>query len=300
MIDRRPQTIQFFLPQGEPRGLRIAEITTRIVQAVYVPRNKLTEAGDRPELRGVGVYFLFGQPEEAAKPICYIGEAEDCHTRLKQHNASKDFWQQAIAIVSKTGSFTKAHVRYLEWYCIGKAKEVSRYTLENGNGSSEPFTTEPMRADLMDAFDTLNVLTSALGYPVVEARLQAQREEIFYCTRRPRDGVECDAKGYPTDDGFTVMAGSRGRKKMADYAGEWLISGRRELMEAGVIQEESDGEHIRFAEDYTFKTPSGAAMMLIGSPANGWTEWKDRDGRTLDELKRQASGVTEADTGNCE
>ncbi len=41
MTDKRPQTIQCFLPQGEPRGIRIAEITTRIVQAVYVPRNKL-------------------------------------------------------------------------------------------------------------------------------------------------------------------------------------------------------------------------------------------------------------------
>lgn len=46
MNDRRPQTIQFFLPQGEPRGIRIAEITTRIVQAVLVPRSKLPEAAN--------------------------------------------------------------------------------------------------------------------------------------------------------------------------------------------------------------------------------------------------------------
>lgn len=48
MTDKRPQTIQFFLPQGEPRGVRIADITTRIVQAVLVPRNKLPEAA-RPK-----------------------------------------------------------------------------------------------------------------------------------------------------------------------------------------------------------------------------------------------------------
>jgi len=285
--NRRPQTIQFFLPQGEPRGVRIAEITTRIVQAVYVPRNKLAEAAERPELRGVGVYFLFGQPEDAAKPICYIGEAEDCYARLKQHNANKDFWQQAIAVVSKTGSFTKAHARYLEWYCIGRATEIGRYSLDNGNAGSEPFTTEPMRADLMDAFETLNVLTSALGFPVVEPRQQAEQEEMFFCTRRPRDGIECDGKGYLADDGFTVVAGSRGRTKMADYAGNWLVSARRELVEAGVIREDPNGQHIIFEEDYTFKTPSGAAMMLIGGPANGWTEWKDEAGRTLDEMKRQ-------------
>ena len=47
MTDKRPQTIQFFLPQGEPRGIRIADITTRIVQAVLVPRSKLSEAAMR-------------------------------------------------------------------------------------------------------------------------------------------------------------------------------------------------------------------------------------------------------------
>jgi len=93
MPEKLAKTIQFFLPEGEPRGIRIAEITTRIVQAVLVPRSKLAEAGNRPELKGVGIYFLFGQPEDAAKPMVYVGEAEDCYTRLKQQNAEKEFWQ---------------------------------------------------------------------------------------------------------------------------------------------------------------------------------------------------------------
>lgn len=39
----RPQTIQIFLPAGDPRGVRIAEITTRIVQAIEVPRSLLAD-----------------------------------------------------------------------------------------------------------------------------------------------------------------------------------------------------------------------------------------------------------------
>ena len=34
-----PKTIQIFLPGGNPRGIRVAEITTRIVQVI--------EAGER-------------------------------------------------------------------------------------------------------------------------------------------------------------------------------------------------------------------------------------------------------------
>jgi hypothetical protein len=32
-----PKTIQIFLPSGDPQGIRIAEITTRIVRVLEVP-----------------------------------------------------------------------------------------------------------------------------------------------------------------------------------------------------------------------------------------------------------------------
>lgn len=35
---------------------------------------------ERTELNNVGVYILVGNPEEEAKPLNYIGEAEDCKT----------------------------------------------------------------------------------------------------------------------------------------------------------------------------------------------------------------------------
>lgn len=44
-----PKTIQIFLPGGDPRGLRVAEITTRIVQVIEVPRTRLDEFSRMPE-----------------------------------------------------------------------------------------------------------------------------------------------------------------------------------------------------------------------------------------------------------
>lgn len=61
------KTIQIFLPDGDPRGVRIAEITTRIVQAVQVPRTRLEAASARPELKHVGAYLLFGESDERAR-----------------------------------------------------------------------------------------------------------------------------------------------------------------------------------------------------------------------------------------
>ena len=38
------KTIQIYLPDGNPRSLKIAEITSRTVQAVLIPRSVLDEA----------------------------------------------------------------------------------------------------------------------------------------------------------------------------------------------------------------------------------------------------------------
>lgn len=71
------RTIQIFLPFGSPGGIKIAEITNRTVQAIYIPRNQLSEAQKRDEVSNVGLYFLFGQNDEDATPQVYIGEAEN-------------------------------------------------------------------------------------------------------------------------------------------------------------------------------------------------------------------------------
>jgi hypothetical protein len=41
-----------------------------------------------------------------------------------------------------------------------------------------------------------------------------------------------------------------------------------------------------FTKDHLFQTPSGAAIALLGRRANGWTEWKNAQGRTLSQVKR--------------
>jgi hypothetical protein len=69
-----PKTIQIFLPKGEPRGIRVAEITTRIVQVIEVPRSLLSDFLKMPESNQVALYFLFGEAEDGADPKVYIGQ----------------------------------------------------------------------------------------------------------------------------------------------------------------------------------------------------------------------------------
>src|SRR3546814_4223449 len=48
-LDNRPQTIQIFLPFGDPQGIRTAENTTRTVHLIEVPRSLRSEE-HTPEL----------------------------------------------------------------------------------------------------------------------------------------------------------------------------------------------------------------------------------------------------------
>lgn len=289
----RPTTIQIFLPHGEPRGIRMAELTTRVARAIVVPRNALKLAGERPELQTVGVYFLIGESEEDAKASVYIGEAENCFQRLGQHNATKDFWNIAVVIGSKTDAFTKGHARYLEWLCVKKAGESGRFHLMNTTIPGEPYVPEPMLADLMDSFDTLRILLSTLGFPIFEpARTRValepgtggaapvEGEEVFYCTRNG-----ADAKGQPTDEGFVVLAGSRALPGVAESAEKYIAVFREKLVHSGVLAPEGDA--LVFRTDYLFNSPSAASGIVLGRRSNGWEVWRLKDGRTLDEVKRK-------------
>ncbi len=292
----KPQTIQIFLPFGSARDVKIASITTRNIEAIYVPRNKLNQANQRSEVSSVGIYFLFGESEESAKPIVYIGETEDCYSRLKQHDQKKDFWFSAIIIRSKTNDFNRAHVRFLEYFCYDKIKEIDRYQIENSQVPVRPYIQEQIEAELMDHLETITILLSTLGFPVLEDTHRndsnSDAAEMLYCT-----GKGSDAKGRYLNDGFVVYKGSKITQGTAP-SGNKAKQARDLLFTSGIL-EEKNGETY-FARDQIFNSPSAASNIVLGRHTNGWTEWKDSKGKTLDELKRaqeQLISVNGADDG---
>ena len=279
---KRPQTIQIFLPDGSPRSVKIAEITNRVVKAILVPRNKLDYISTRKELNNVGIYFLFGESVEKAKPIVYIGEAEDCLDRLKQHNRTKEFWNYVVVMVSKINAFTKSHAKYLEHIAVDQAKESNRYEIDNQTAPSKPFVTESMEADLLDSFDTIKILLSTLGFPVYDkvGKEQVTSKDLLFL-----NGRNIKAEGDLIDDGFVVFKGSQVKIDTVPSFHEYLINLRQKLVQNEILVE-NNGNY-QFFQDYVFNSPSTAGGVVLGRSTNGWTKWKNKDGKTLDELKRK-------------
>jgi hypothetical protein len=280
-MKNRPQTIQIFLPDGSPTSIREAEITNRLVKAILFPRNKILEVAKREIVHFTGVYFLFGTSEDSAKPIVYIGEGEDCFTRIQSHNRKKDFWTHCVIISTKTDEYTKTDGKYLEHYCLNKAKEIGRYIIDNDTGSKKPSISESREYDLLDNFETAKILLATLGYPIFEEKRKAKSsKELFYCT-----GKSCSGIGELTDDGFLVYKSSKAINRVTDGAGKWVDVLRKKLLLEKIVT--LSNEHLIFEQDYIFNSPSAAAAALLGRNTNGWTKWKNKEGRTLDELKRK-------------
>lgn len=241
------------------------------------------------EAKRVGIYFLIGDGDEAGNPLLYVGQSGGVGDRIVSHNKTKDFWNHALIAVSHTNSLTQTHGLFLEGVAIRDALAAERYTLENGNAGTQPYTPAPLQSDCVEIHETIGTLVATLGYLIftplagrAKSVITVEAEERFYCKASGSIGV-----GLCTEEGFVVLAGSMGRGEVvASMKGTLFERSRKILLEAGVAK--MDGGAFIFLKDHLFGSPSAAAFVVTGRSTNGWVEWKDKNGRTLDELKRQA------------
>lgn len=277
----RPQTIQVFLPDGNPTSIREAEITNRLVKAILIPRNKLDDASKREIVNFTGIYFLFGNSDEGSKPKVYIGEGEDCFKRIKSHNRTKEFWSHCIIFTTKTNEYTKTDGKFLEHLCLEKAEFFGRYKTDNDTGSNKPSLPESREYDLLDNFETLKILLATLGFPLFEPkRTNQSNKEVFICK-----GKKAFAQGEMTDDGFVVYKGGKCNLVEAPSQKQFRIDQRKLLIKDGILTQEKDV--LVFQADHIFSSPSAASTIILARSSNGWREWKNKRGETLDQLKRK-------------
>lgn len=279
-------TIKLFLPRGDAKSLRTAEISNWTGKAVAAPRTELDELLGREELEKAGVYILVGNDPLTNAPRAYIGEAEIVRERLKQHKA-KEFWVSAIVFVSKDENLTKAHVRYLENRLLAEAAQVNRFTLEQNQagGSKLPESDrEDMEVFLSRIRQLLPVLGSDILSPIAKASgAKAQPGGLLFCRNK---GAE--ARGQRTPNGFVVFQGSTAvleHRPSAD-AYPYVIAQRKQLISNGTLAPMNG--YLAFAKDAEFSSPSAAAAVVHGGSANGLIAWKAKDGRSLKDLDELA------------
>ena len=270
------KTVTTYLIDGDPKGTQYAFISNKICQMFVVPRSNLSYLNTQEKLQKPAFYILLGE-DESTKPQAYIGETENFKERVKDHDSKKAFWQKALIFESKDADMTKVAVQYLEHKAIAEAKKANAFVLsDNKQIPKAPNLPEHQQDSMDEFFEDVKFLASFIGCNIFEVS-QPKEEHLFYTK-----GRGCNAKGFYSSDGFTVLKGSIVAKTMVPSF-NWKE--KREKMFQDYTS--NDNGILVLTSNKTFSSPSTAADFCIGSSNNGWLVWKDKDGNTLDSVYRK-------------
>ena len=290
--------LQILLNDEEIDGKKTVYVANRDIRCEYVPRHKVsTFKSDY-----VAVYLLIGSDEEQGDLI-YVGETEEAAIRLLNHDKKKEFWDYAYFFFSNTHNLNKADVKFLEAKIYQAIKEAGRYKLENASIPKESHVHDIRQSELMDMFKTIEFILGGafnlLPFKKVDLQLEVNEtkekinhlqqqldeleKETFYMTQKG-----ADAKGYLLGEGkkFVVLKGSKTAsiEKAANSFKEISAATNLERLKKQGVLEEIDG-YYQFNETHIFNSPSGASDLIYLGATNGWKEWKNKEGESLEKLR---------------
>ena len=273
------RSLELYFVDGRPEGLLTARVFNWTGQTLKVPRTQLRDALARPEAGYTGVYVSIG--EKDGLPLAYVGEGEEVAARIRDHDGRKDWWTTALMVTTAGDDLNKAHVKFLESRLVEQARLAGTMILENGNTPPRSSLSEAGISNMEEFLDTLFIVFPALGVdmftnkrrpdPLKSTVIAPSSSPTFYLETR-KNGVR--ANGILRDGEFVVLKGSLVRNA-------WVGAGvhdfgyaeiHRALVATGIIQQ-GTGVGV-MTDNWAFSSPSAAAAVVNGRPANGRLEWK--------------------------
>ena len=289
----RGKSINLYLMDGDAAGRIKCTLANWTGVAYKIPRTELDKCKERDDLKQSGVYFLFGVTDDTGKGVVYIGQAgarkngEGILNRLLEHkrNPEKDYWTEAVVFTTSNNSFGPTEISYLEKRFCNLAIMANRYDVKNGNDPTPGNITEEKECEMEEFIDNAKVIMGTLGHKLFEpVNKEApetisieQNDAVKLFLKRTKKGVgTVTAEGYQSPEGFVVLKGSHISPEDDDTIFPAIRTRRKEI--------KVDTEWV-LQEDVLCRSPSFAAMLVIGKHANALTSWKTKDGRTLKSLE---------------
>ncbi len=168
----KPFTIKLFMPSGNSSEVKIIDKMNWTGLGMEISRTAWPKNRKRDDLDQAGVYILFGYQDDEDLPCLYIGQADGIKNRIENHYKNKSFWDRALIFVSSNQGLNRAHITWLEWALIQKARAVGRCKLDNTSIPNEPRLTESERADTEEF---LHEILSILPLVEITAFEEAQK-----------------------------------------------------------------------------------------------------------------------------
>lgn len=273
----REETIRIFLPDGNPKGVREADMNGHTIEVILMP--KIEFKNNKNKLNFLGCYVLV-DTLTAEKPEIYIGEGV-VKDRILQHITAKPFWNYLFAIRLKDESgFNKSQIAHLERELIDCAKKVNQSNLVENKQSPVKYPMDKHELGLLRKFlDDIEILFSCLGLKVFQPVSEGKKASLL--TLKNKQGF--DANGEEVEDGFLVHKGAKARlDHTPSFVGTSEYRYRQRLLDEGILKKE--GSVLVLQDDHKFSSPSNAAGVILGASVNGLTYWLNDKGKTLADL----------------
>ncbi len=270
--------LEMIYHNGQPDGIRSIRRNLSTMTTYVIPRPLLSEAKGISGINRPGIYYLIHEDDRNKIVQLYIGQTRNGIARLDDHNRSKDFWNKAIMFLAESKTFTLDMISGLEKFAIMKAQESKRYKIEN-NVVPKYEIDEYDLAAVEEIYDEIQFIMATQGYKMNDAKNALNEADILHTTR---NGIA--AFGVYDGEKFDVLEGSQINLNKPVHLQKYNRQREELLSQQSIV--EADGRYI-LKVTLDFKTPSGASDFVLGGSTNGWVEWKNKDGKTLDELVRR-------------
>lgn len=128
----------------------------------------------------------------------------------------------------------------------------------------------------------IKLILSTLGYTFHEnAAAKDKAYKKYYIKAK---GLK--AKGIYTSEGIVVLEGSQVARKEVPSIHDYLKNLRKEKQNDGSMVDKNG--YYEVVQRITFSSLSTATGFVLGRSANGCTEWKNSNGKTIDEIERKS------------
>ena len=198
--------------------------------------------------------------------------------RLDDHNRSKDFWNKAIMFLADNKTFSLDMISGLEAYAISKAHDSKRYKVENSVNPKYEIDEYDLPL-IEEVYEEIQFIMATQGYKMDNSKGTLNEANILHTTR---NGIA--AFGAYDGEKFEVLEGAEIDIRRKCHSAT-MEKQRQTALASGNIAC-VDGKY-KLTVSVSFTSPSSAGMFVLGGSINGWIEWKDKDGKTLDELYRK-------------
>ncbi|MGN1062546.1 MAG: GIY-YIG nuclease family protein [Candidatus Scatosoma sp.] len=263
---------------GQPDGIRSIRRHLSTMTTYVIPRPLLSEAKKITGITRPGIYYLINENDDNKIAQIYIGQTRNGVLRLDDHNRSKDFRNKAIMFLADNKTFSLDIISGLEEYAIAKAHEANRYKIENSVKPKYEIDEYDLPS-IEEIYEEIQFIMATQGYKMDNAKQSVVNSEIFHTSR---NGIL--ASGVYNGDKFQVLEGSQINLEKPAQLNKYNRL-RKSLQSDNNIVFENGAYLLKTTLE--FNTPSGAAEFVLGGSTNGWVEWKNENGITLDKVYRK-------------